>query len=94
MMHEFYMQRALTLSKMSLGENFPNPMVGAVIVKDGKIIGQGYHRKYGSHHAEVEAILNATESVEGADIYVSLEPCCHTNKQTPPLCSAAHQREV
>lgn len=84
MMHEFYMQRALTLSKMSLGENFPNPMVGAVIVKDGKIIGQGYHRKYGSHHAEVEAILNATESVEGADIYVSLEPCCHTNKQTPP----------
>lgn len=84
MIHEEYMKRALALATKANGENFPNPMVGAVIVKNGKIIGEGFHRKYGSHHAEVEAILSATESVEGADIYVTLEPCCHTNKQTPP----------
>lgn len=82
--HNEYMRRAFTLAQLARGENFPNPMVGAVIVKDGKIIGEGYHKKYGSHHAEVEAIMSATESVAGADIYVTLEPCCHTNKQTPP----------
>lgn len=84
MTHQEYMKKALELATKARGENFPNPLVGAVIVKNGKIIGEGYHKKYGSHHAEVEAILSATEPVEGADIYVTLEPCCHTNKQTPP----------
>ncbi|MFA5584869.1 MAG: bifunctional diaminohydroxyphosphoribosylaminopyrimidine deaminase/5-amino-6-(5-phosphoribosylamino)uracil reductase RibD, partial [Bacteriovoracaceae bacterium] len=78
------MRRAFELSKMAYGQNFPNPLVGVVIVKEGRIIGEGFHKKYGSHHAEIEAILSATESVEGSDIYVTLEPCCHTNKQTPP----------
>lgn len=82
--HEDYIRRAFELSKLAAGANFPNPYVGAVIVKNGKIIGEGYHKKHGGPHAEVEAINNATESVEGSDIYVSLEPCCHTNKQTPP----------
>jgi len=84
MKHEDYMRQAFALSKRAKGQNFPNPLVGAVIVKDGRIIGEGYHKRYGSHHAEIEAIHSATESIEGSDIYVTLEPCCHTNKQTPP----------
>jgi diaminohydroxyphosphoribosylaminopyrimidine deaminase/5-amino-6-(5-phosphoribosylamino)uracil reductase len=62
----------------------PNPLVGAVLVKNGKIIGVGHHEKCGEAHAEVNAIRNATESVEGSTLYCSLEPCCHTNKKTPP----------
>lgn len=82
--HEEFMRRAFMLSQKAEGKNFPNPMVGAVIVREGRIIGEGYHTQCGSHHAEIEAILSATEDVSGADIYVTLEPCCHTNKQTPP----------
>jgi diaminohydroxyphosphoribosylaminopyrimidine deaminase/5-amino-6-(5-phosphoribosylamino)uracil reductase len=59
-------------------------MVGAVIVKEGKIIGEGYHHHHGGDHAEVDALKKCNESVIGATIYVNLEPCCHTNKQTPP----------
>jgi len=62
----------------------PNPLVGAVLVKNGKIIGLGHHEKCGENHAEVNAIKNATEDVAGATLYCSLEPCCHTNKRTPP----------
>ena len=62
----------------------PNPLVGAVIVKDGKIIGEGYHQKSGEAHAEVNAINNSTENVSGATLYCNLEPCCHTKKRTPP----------
>ena len=58
-------------------------MVGAVIVKNGRIIGQGYHRKYGELHAEREALAACTEEPEGASIYVTLEPCCHYGKQPP-----------
>lgn len=80
-----YMKRALTLA--ALGEGFvnPNPLVGAVIVKNGKIIGEGYHEKYGGAHAEVNAINNATEDVAGATMFVTLEPCSHYGN-TPP-CS-------
>lgn len=79
-----FIHRTFELAKLGLGKTWPNPLVGAVIVKDGKIIGEGYHHQYGHDHAEVDAIKNATESISGSTIYVNLEPCCHTNKQTPP----------
>ncbi len=79
-----YMQMALQLAKKGCGFVAPNPMVGAVIVKDGRIIGQGWHKKYGEYHAERNALDSCTESPEGADMYVTLEPCCHQGKQ--PSC--------
>ncbi len=87
MNHEFYMQKAFDLALKGLGQTSPNPLVGAVLVRDNKIIGSGFHQKYGSAHAEVNAIVDARargESIEGAILYCNLEPCSHTNKQTPP----------
>ena len=78
-----YMKLALKLAAKGRGLASPNPMVGTVIVKNNKIIGQGYHECCGRHHAEVNAIQNATENVAGATLYVTLEPCCHHGK-TPP----------
>ena len=78
-----YMKMALELAQKGMGFTAPNPMVGAVIVKNGRIIGQGYHRKYGGLHAEREALAACTEEPEGAYIYVTLEPCCHYGKQPP-----------
>ena len=72
-----YMLRAIQLAQKGEGWTNPNPMVGAVIVKDGRIIGEGYHKKYGELHAERNAIASLTEPAEGAVIYVTLEPCCH-----------------
>lgn len=86
-MNEKYMKRAIELAKMGRGRTNPNPMVGAVIVKNDKIIGEGFHEYYGGLHAERNAIKNCTENPNGADIYVTLEPCCHYGK-TPP-CSEA-----
>lgn len=83
MTDEEYMKIALQLAEKGLGHVSPNPMVGAVIVKDGKIIGSGYHEKYGGYHAERAAIASCTEPTEGADMYVTLEPCCHYGKQPP-----------
>lgn len=80
---EKYMRHAIELAKQGLGWTNPNPMVGAVIVKDGKIIGEGYHKKYGELHAETSALNSCTKSPEGATIYVTLEPCCHHGKQPP-----------
>ncbi|SCZ76754.1 bifunctional diaminohydroxyphosphoribosylaminopyrimidine deaminase/5-amino-6-(5-phosphoribosylamino)uracil reductase RibD [Pseudobutyrivibrio xylanivorans] len=82
-----YMQRAIMLAKLGAGFVNPNPMVGAVIVKNGKIIGEGYHRKYGDLHAERNALRDCMESPEGATMYVTLEPCCHYGK-TPPCTEA------
>jgi diaminohydroxyphosphoribosylaminopyrimidine deaminase/5-amino-6-(5-phosphoribosylamino)uracil reductase len=82
-----YMRFALQLAKKGCGWTNPNPMVGAVIVKDGKIIGQGYHRKYGELHAERNALASCHTSPEGAAMYVTLEPCCHSGK-TPPCTEA------
>lgn len=82
-MDEKYMKLALELAYKGKCFTSPNPMVGAVIVKDGRIIGQGYHEICGGNHAEINAIESATESVEGATIYVTLEPCSHHGK-TPP----------
>jgi diaminohydroxyphosphoribosylaminopyrimidine deaminase/5-amino-6-(5-phosphoribosylamino)uracil reductase len=84
---EEYMERALDLAEQGRGYVSPNPMVGAVIVKDGTVIGQGYHRRYGEAHAEIEALRDATGDVSGATMYVTLEPCCHYGK-TPPCTKA------
>lgn len=80
---ERYMRRAIELARQGAGYTSPNPLVGCVIVKDGKILSEGYHEKYGEFHAERNAILNSKEDVAGADLYVTLEPCCHQGK-TPP----------
>lgn len=82
----FYMKKALDLSLKGTGKTSPNPLVGAVVVKNGKIIGEGYHEYFGGPHAEVNAINNAYEDVEGATIYVTLEPCSHYGK-TPPCAN-------
>lgn len=82
-----YMRRAIALAEKGRGWTNPNPLVGAVIVKNGKIIGEGYHTKYGEMHAERNAIASLTESAKGATIYVTLEPCCHYGK-TPPCTEA------
>lgn len=77
------MERALELAMKGLGKVNPNPLVGAVIVKNGEIIGEGYHERYGEAHAERNAVKNAVKPVEGSTIYVTLEPCAHYGK-TPP----------
>ena len=78
-----YMRKALQLARNGCGFTSPNPMVGAVIVKDGKIIGSGWHEKYGEPHAERNALAACSENPEGAVMYVNLEPCCHYGKQPP-----------
>lgn len=92
-MDELYMKRALDLSLKGIGKTSPNPLVGAVIVKNGKIIGEGYHEYFGGPHAEVNAIKNATEDVEGATIYVTLEPCSHYGK-TPPCAELLVRKKL
>jgi diaminohydroxyphosphoribosylaminopyrimidine deaminase/5-amino-6-(5-phosphoribosylamino)uracil reductase len=81
---EYYISECFKLALKAKGMVSPNPLVGSIIVKDGEIIASGYHRKSGLAHAELDAINNATESLEGATLYCNLEPCCHTNKKTPP----------
>ena len=88
-----YMLRAIELAKAGEGWVHPNPLVGAVIVKDGRIIGEGYHRKFGELHAERNAIASLTEPAEGATIYVTLEPCCHHGK-TPPCTEAIIEQKI
>lgn len=82
-----YMRRAIELAWRGAGWTAPNPMVGAVIVKDGRIIGEGWHQKCGQLHAERNALAALTESAEGAAMYVTLEPCCHHGR-TPPCTEA------
>lgn len=82
-MKQEYMRRAVELAKLGIGKVNPNPLVGAVIVKEGRIIGEGYHAKYGELHAERHAFSRLTEEAEGAEMYVTLEPCCHYGKQPP-----------
>jgi diaminohydroxyphosphoribosylaminopyrimidine deaminase / 5-amino-6-(5-phosphoribosylamino)uracil reductase len=91
---EQLIRRTFELARQGLGSTWPNPMVGAVITKDGKIIGEGFHQRYGGDHAEIEALKKCTESPEGATIYVNLEPCCHTNKQTPPCAQRLVQEKI
>lgn len=84
---ERFMARALTLARRGWGKVSPNPLVGAVIVKGERVLAEGYHRAYGEPHAEVVAIRSARESLQGARLYVNLEPCCHYGK-TPPCTEA------
>ncbi len=88
-MDRIFMLRALELARLGLGRTEPNPAVGCVIVRDGKVLGEGYHRRAGAPHAEVEAIAAAggEEAVRGATVYVTLEPCCHHGR-TPPCTDA------
>lgn len=96
MPEEKYMRRAIELAKRGSGHVNPNPLVGAVIVRDGEIIGEGYHECYGQLHAERNAIANAKKrgnSLEGSTIYVTLEPCCHYGK-TPPCTEAIIEEKI
>jgi len=88
-----YMQMTFELAKKGIGKVNPNPLVGAVIVKNGKVIGEGYHEFYGGPHAEVNAFRSAKESVEGATMYVTLEPCSHYGK-TPPCAEAIVKNKI
>jgi diaminohydroxyphosphoribosylaminopyrimidine deaminase/5-amino-6-(5-phosphoribosylamino)uracil reductase len=88
MKEEDFMGMALNLAKKGLGTTSPNPMVGAVIVKGQRIVGRGYHKKPGEPHAEVIALEQAGEQAKGATLLVTLEPCCHTEKRTPPCVDA------
>lgn len=90
---EKFMRRAIELAEKGIGFVNPNPLVGAVIVKDGRIIGEGYHEKYGQLHAERNAFANCTESADGADLYVTLEPCCHYGN-TPPCTEAVIENKI
>jgi len=87
------MARALDLAKLGVGYTNPNPLVGAVIVKDGRIIGEGHHKKYGDAHAEVNAFNNAKEDVTRATMYVTLEPCSHFGK-TPPCVNTIIKKGI
>ncbi len=78
-----YMQEAIALAERGRGHTAPNPMVGCVLVKDGRVIGRGYHHQYGGLHAERDALAACTEDPAGATMYVTLEPCCHHGKQPP-----------
>ncbi len=82
-----YMKRALTLARKGIGKTSPNPVVGCVIVKNGQVVGEGWHKKAGTPHAEIHALGQAGAAARGSDLYVTLEPCCHFGK-TPP-CSDA-----
>ena len=84
---EGFMRAALSLAKKGAGRVSPNPMVGAVIVKNGIVQGKGYHRFFGGAHAEINAIKSAGKTAKGADIYITLEPCSHFGK-TPPCVDA------
>ena len=82
-----YMRLALNLAKKGIGKTSPNPVVGAVIVKDGRILGEGFHEFAGGNHAEINAIQQAGTRANGSTMYVTLEPCCHYGK-TPPCTEA------
>ena len=94
---EFFMKRCLQLAKLGKGHTAPNPLVGAVLVYEGKIIGEGYHQYLGGPHAEVNCINNVSEKdrkfIEAATLYVSLEPCTHFGK-TPPCSDLIIQQNI
>src|SRR2546430_13881301 len=81
---ERFMAQALALAWRGTGRTSPNPPVGAVVARQGKVVGTGYHRHAGGPHAEVVALRQAGRRARGATLYVTLEPCCHLNKRTPP----------
>src|SRR6266516_1564971 len=84
---ETWMSRGLDLAERGRGAVEPNPLVGAVIVRAGQVVGEGWHQRYGGPHAEPNALASAGEAARGATLYVTLEPCCHHGK-TPPCTDA------
>jgi len=84
---ERFMRRALALARKGEGSVSPNPLVGAVIVRNGRIIAEGFHHCCGENHAEIDAIRNATETIAGATFYITLEPCS-PHGRTPPCAEA------
>lgn len=84
---EQFMKKALSLARRGLGSTSPNPVVGALVVKDGRVIGSGYHKRAGGPHAEIEALNKARDGAKGATLYVTLEPCNHYGR-TPPCTKA------
>lgn len=84
---EAHMRRALELARLGIGQTAPNPLVGAVVVRGGAVVGEGYHARFGEAHAEVNALAAAGERTRGSTLYVTLEPCAHTGK-TPPCADA------
>lgn len=93
MAEEQFMKRAIELAKQGAGWTAPNPLVGAVVVKNGRVISEGYHRKYGELHAERNALAACTEDPAGATLYVTLEPCCHYGK-TPPCTEIIIEKKI
>ncbi len=95
--HEIYMQRCFDLARLGAGQVAPNPMVGAVLVYNGRIIGEGWHKKYGQAHAEVNAVGNVAPAdrhlIKESTLYVSLEPCC-THGNTPPCTGLILKNEI
>lgn len=89
-MDEFYMRQALHIAKNALGRTSPNPMVGAVVVKNGEIVGYGWHKRAGTPHAEIHALKQAGEAAAGATLYVTLEPCCHHGRTGPCTEAVIH----
>jgi diaminohydroxyphosphoribosylaminopyrimidine deaminase / 5-amino-6-(5-phosphoribosylamino)uracil reductase len=92
----YFLDRAITLAAKGEGQVRPNPLVGAVVVKNGIVVGQGFHRYEGIKHAEVLALEEAGYRARGATVYVNLEPCCHRGggKRTPPCCDALIKAQV
>ena len=93
MTNQDYMKRALELAKKAMGYTSPNPMVGCVVVKDGRIVTEGYHERCGEYHAERNALTKCSEDLTGATMYVTLEPCCHQGK-TPPCTDIILERGI
>lgn len=92
--HQIYMEKAINLAKRGRGLVSPNPLVGALLIKDGKVIGEGFHERAGTDHAEVVAIKSATVDVSGSTLYCNLEPCCHTDKRTPPCVDLLIEKNI
>jgi diaminohydroxyphosphoribosylaminopyrimidine deaminase / 5-amino-6-(5-phosphoribosylamino)uracil reductase len=92
--HRYFMTLALRLAEKGRGKTSPNPMVGALVVKNGRIVGRGYHHGPGQPHAEILALNEAGPRANGATLYVTLEPCCHFLKRTPPCVPAVIQSGV
>ncbi len=92
---ELFMQRAMELALLGIGQVSPNPLVGSVVVHDGKIVGEGWHKKYGGPHAEVNAVNDVEDKsvLSESTVYVTLEPCSHFGK-TPPCCDMLIQQKV
>lgn len=90
---EYYMRQAIALAKKGRGYVSPNPLVGAIIVKNNRIISRGYHQRFGGNHAEINALKNATKDVAGSTLYVTLEPCCHEGK-TPPCIDSITKHKI